>query len=249
MEPLLRVRRLTKSFGGLIAVMDLDFEVPRNSILGLVGPNGSGKTTTFNLISGAIRPDEGEILFRGENISGLKPYQICRKGIARTFQIPQPFKNMTVLESVMMGILYGHGQRLNLKQTKEKALETIQFFGLHGKKGAVCDSLSLVDQRRTEIARAVATSPALLLLDEAIAGLNPTETRELIDMVKQIKSKGLTIIFIEHVMRAVMAVCDKILVLDYGRKIAWDTPPNIATDENVIKAYLGSKARTYAQGG
>jgi branched-chain amino acid transport system ATP-binding protein len=248
MGSLISVKGLTKSFGGLVAVVDLDFEIPKNSILGLVGPNGSGKTTTFNLISGVIRPDAGEILFKGENIAGLKPYQICRKGIARTFQIPQPFKNMTVLESVMLGFLYGHSRKMNIREARFKALETVHMLGLDAKKDFLCDNLTLVDQRRTEIARAMATSPELLLLDEAIAGLNPTETQELIDVVREIKARGLTIIFIEHVMRAVMAVCDKVLVLDYGRKIGWDTPSNIATDENVIKAYLGSRGRKHAQG-
>jgi len=248
MEPLLSVKNLTKSFGGLVAVDNLDFEVPRNSILGLVGPNGSGKTTTFNLIAGVYKADKGEILFKSENIAGAKPHQICKKGIARTFQIPQPFKNMTILESVMLGYLFGHSHAWHLRDARKKALKTIDFLGLNEKRDVLCDTLTLVDQRRTEIARALATSPELLLLDEAIAGLNPTETQEVLDVVKEIKAAGVTIIFIEHVMSAVMAVSDKILVLDYGRQIAWDTPPEVVKDEKVIKAYLGSKGKKYAQG-
>lgn len=247
MEPLLVVRGLTKTFGGLTAVMDMEFDVPLHSILGLVGPNGSGKTTTFNLIAGVLKPDEGEIVFRGENLVGRKPWQVCKRGVGRTFQIPQSFNNLTVLESVMLGNLFGHKHGFDLKEAKNRTLDTIEFLGLSAKKNQFCDSLTLVDQRKTEIARALATSPQLLLLDEAIAGLNPTETKELLGVVKEIRDSGITIIFIEHVISAVSEVSDKILVMDYGRKIAWDTPTEVFSKKEVIEAYLGTKRKKLAQ--
>jgi branched-chain amino acid transport system ATP-binding protein len=247
MEPLLRVQGLTKNFGGLTAVMDLEFDLPQDSILGLVGPNGSGKTTTFNLIAGLLKPDEGEILFKGENIVGLKPWQVCKRGVARTFQIPQSFNNLTVLESVMLGNLFGHKRGFDMKEAKSRALETIDFLGLTSKKNQLCDSLTLVDQRKTEIARALATSPELLLMDESIAGLNPTETQELLGVVQEIKGSGVTIIFIEHVISAVAEVSDKILVMDYGRKIAWDKPAQVFSNKEVIEAYLGTKRKKHAK--
>lgn len=246
MEFLLCVKGLTKSFGGLMAVKDLDFEVPKNSILGLIGPNGSGKTTTFNLIVGVHKPDRGEILYKGESIVGLRPWQICKKGIARTFQIPQPFKNMTVFESLMLGALFGNTNGLPLYEARGKAIKIMDFLGLRTKKDVLCDNLTLVDQRRTEIARALTTSPELLLLDEAIAGLNPTETQEVLRLVKEIRDGGVTIIFIEHVMAAVMAVSDSIIVMDFGEMIAWGKPTEIVADQRVIQAYLGSRRKKFA---
>jgi len=246
MEPLISVKGLTKSFGGLIAVRDLDFNVPKDSILGLVGPNGSGKTTTFNLIAGVYKPDKGEIYFKGKNIVGLRPWQICKKGIGRIFQIPRTFKDMTVLESVMLGLLFGNADGMNLNLARSKALPIIDFLGLGPKKDFLCDKLTLMDQRKTEIARALATSPELLLLDEPIAGLNPAETQDLLRLVKKIKEAGITIILIEHVMAAVMAVSDMILVMDYGERIAWGKPSEIIVDQHVIKAYLGRRSIKYA---
>jgi branched-chain amino acid transport system ATP-binding protein len=246
MEPLISVKGLTKSFGGLIAVKDLNFDVPKNSILGLVGPNGSGKTTTFNLIAGVYKPDKGEIYFKGKNIVGLKPWQICKKGIGRIFQIPRTFKNMTVLESIMLGLLFGKTDGMNLNLARSKALTIMDFLGLGPKKDILSDKLTLMDQRRTEVARALATSPELLLLDEPIAGLNPTETQDLLRLVKKIKEAGITIILIEHVMAAVMAVSDTIMVMDYGESIAWGKPSEIIVDQHVIKAYLGRRGIKYA---
>lgn len=247
MESLLSVKGLTKSFAGLMAVKGLHFEVPKNAILAIVGPNGSGKTTTFNLIAGVYKPDRGEILFEGENMVGLRPWQICKRGISRTFQIVRPFKNMTVLESVMLGALYGNRDGLTLEGAREKAIKTVSFLHLEAKKDLLCDNLTLADLRMVEFARTLATTPQLLLLDETLAGLNPTETQEILRLVRQIRDTGTTIVLIEHVMAAVMAVSDSVLVMDYGERIAWGKPDEVVADPRVIEAYLGRKRSRFAQ--
>jgi len=231
---------LSKKFGGLQAVMDLSFEVQEGEILGLIGPNGAGKTTVFNLLTGVYRPDSGMVKFREENIAGLRPYQICKKGICRTFQIAQPFREMTVRKNVMTGAF---ARTSDVKRAERKAEETLEFVGLGEKKEVLARELTTIDQRRLELARALATEPKLLLLDETMAGLNPKEGDEAVGLIKKIREEGITLIVVEHVMRAIMSLSERIIVLDYGAKIAEGEPEKIRSNEDVIKAYLGEEFR------
>ena len=235
----LEIEKLTKSFGGLRAVSDLDMVVKRGEILGVIGPNGSGKTTLFNLISGLIKPDAGRITLENKNITGASPHLICKSGIARTFQIVKPFKEMTVLKNVMVGRAYGSQPVKNMKQIQSEAEELLRFTGLARKESIVAEKLSLIDRKRLELTRALATKPKLLLLDEVMAGLNPAEIEEAVSLVQQLRDSGITVIIIEHVMRVVLGMSDRVVVLHIGRKIAEGTPKEIANDEHVIKVYLG----------
>ena len=237
---LLGVQNLGKRFGGLQAVNNLNFELKEGEILGLIGPNGAGKTTVFNLITGVYRPDSGEIKFQDEDIAGLKPYTICTKGICRTFQIAQPFREMTSLKNVMIGAF---SRTSYIEEAKSKAEGILNYVGLGEKKEILAKELTTIDQRRLEIARAFATGPKLLLLDETMAGLNPKECDEAVSLIKKIRDGGITIIVVEHVMRAIMSLSERIIVLDYGTKIAEGKPEEIRSNENVIKAYLGEEYR------
>lgn len=240
---LLEIRNLSKRFGGLQAITDLNLNVEEGEILGLIGPNGAGKTTLFNLITGVFPANTGIIKFREEDITNLKPYQICKKGICRTFQIAQPFREMTVLKNIMVGAFLHYRE---VDQAEKKAEEILDFVGLGEKKEILAKELTTIDQRRLELARALATNPKLLLLDETMAGLNPKEGDEAVFLIKKIRAEGVTIIVVEHVMRAIMSLSERIIVLDHGAKIAEGKPEKIQNDEKVIKAYLGEDFRRVA---
>ncbi|NLU47384.1 MAG: ABC transporter ATP-binding protein [Syntrophomonadaceae bacterium] len=235
---ILEVKQLTINFGGLIAVNNLDMQVGYGEAVGLIGPNGAGKTSAFNLISGVYKPTHGQVIFNGEDITGLPPHVINRKGIGRTFQIVKPFGSMTVLENVMVG---GFAHTSNRNKSKAIAMEVIERVGLQRKVNALAKSLTLADRKRLEVAKALATDPKLLLLDEVLAGLNPTEVEEAVDMIKDINKSGISILMIEHVLQATMAICNHIVVLDYGKKIAEGTPQEVTNNPEVIKAYLGDE--------
>jgi branched-chain amino acid transport system ATP-binding protein len=230
---------VTKYFGGLAAVLNVNFHVDQGEIFGLIGPNGAGKTTLFNLVSAALVLKSGVIKFKGEKISGLKPHQICRKGVARTFQSVNIFPNMLVQENVSLGALFGTPASTKAPSAAKEAAELLDFVGLSEMSPIPAGELTLVNQKRLEVATALATKPELLLLDELMAGLTPTETAEAMELVTRIRDRGITIFMIEHVMKAIMGVCDRIMVLHHGEKIAEGTPQEIATSKKVIEVYLG----------
>ena len=240
--PILEGKGLTKYFGGLAAVSNVDFHVSQGEALGLIGPNGAGKTTLFNLISAALVPKSGTIRFKGKNITGLKPYKICRMGVARTFQTVKVFADMPVLNNVILGSCFGMSPGMSSKDAAREATALLEFVGLSAVKGIPAKDLTLANQKRLEVARALATKPELLLLDEMMAGLNPVELAQAMELVTRIRDKGITVMMIEHVMKAVMKVCERIMVLHHGKKIAEGTPQEIATSKTVIKVYLGEKA-------
>jgi branched-chain amino acid transport system ATP-binding protein len=233
---MLEVRKLTKYFGGLGAVSDLSFKVERGQIFGLIGPNGSGKTTVFNLINGFYSPTSGEILFKGEAITGFKPNVICRMGIARTFQVVKPLSRMTVLENVMTSAFC----RVNsLNEAREEAIKGLEFCGLIHRKDSLAKSLTIGDRKRLEIARALATRPEIILLDETAAGLNPTELDQAIALIRKIRDQGVTILIVEHIMKVIMSISDRIHAINYGQTIIEGTPQEVANSKAVIEAYLG----------
>jgi branched-chain amino acid transport system ATP-binding protein len=237
--PILEGEGVTKYFGGLAAVLHMDFHVEPGEVVGLIGPNGAGKTTLFNLVSGALVPKSGTIKFNAENITGLQPHQICRKGVARTFQSVKVFANMPALENVLLGSIFGTSNPASGADATKEASDLLEFVGLSAMSAAPALSLTLANRKRLEVARALATKPELLLLDELMAGLNPTEVGESMELVGRIRDQGITIFMIEHVMKAIMSICDRIMVLHHGEKIAEGTPKEIANSKTVIEAYLG----------
>jgi branched-chain amino acid transport system ATP-binding protein len=237
---LLEVEGVTKSFRGLRAVSRASFAVERHTISALIGPNGAGKTTLFNLIAGVHRPDEGEIRFRGRAIGGLPPHAVCASGVARTFQLVKPFGGLSVLDNAVVGAL--HGEK-TLAGARARALAVLQRLDLDAKASTLASHLTLADHRRLEVARAVATRPSLLLLDEMLAGLRPKEIDELVAVLRTVqRDEGITILLTEHVMRAVMALADQIVVLNHGEVIARGDPASIVRDQTVLDCYLGEDA-------
>jgi branched-chain amino acid transport system ATP-binding protein len=235
---LLSISGVAKRFGGLLANDDISFEVGEGEIIGLIGPNGAGKTTLFSCIAGYFPVTSGTIVFDGKRISGLPPEAICRRGVARTFQIVRVFKEMSVLENVMVGAFLSTSSR---REAEEHARAVLGRVGLSGKAESFARSLTVSEQKRVQLARALATRPRLLLLDEVMAGLTPQEISEAVSLVRTFREDGLTMIVVEHVMEAVMPISDRVVVLDYGKKIAEGAPDEIARDERVIEAYLGVK--------
>lgn len=235
---LLEIENVTKKFGGLTAVDQVSLSIMEGDILGLIGPNGAGKTTLFNCIVGFYRFNEGSIKFRGQNISRFSSDAICKLGIARTFQIVKSFKGMTVLENTIVASLL---RASSVKEARREALETLNLVGLHEKKDIDASNLTIEAKKRLKIARALATKPALLVLDEVMAGLSPIETREAVELVRKIHQLGITVFLVEHVMEVVMPLSHRIVVLDSGRKITEGIPTEIANDPNVIRVYLGEK--------
>ena len=245
MADALVISGLSKRFGGLRAVQDVGFTVKENETVALIGPNGAGKTTSFHLITGFHRPDQGSVMAFGREIVGLKPHDICAHGLARTFQVAKPFGAMTVLNNVMTGAFL---RDKNTAVARRKAREAIDFVGLSAKEQTAAKDLTTIDQRRLEMARALATEPRILLLDEVMAGLNPAEIDQAVALVGKLSQRGLTIVIVEHVMRAIMAVARHIVVLDHGQKIAEGSPKEIVENPEVIRAYLGSYVHPPAAG-
>jgi branched-chain amino acid transport system ATP-binding protein len=238
-DVLLGVQGLHKAFGGLVAVRDLSFDIGAGAITGLIGPNGSGKTTVLNLITGELRPDDGSILFEGEDISGWPPFRICRARIARTFQLVRFLPYMTAQENVMLGRMFG-AEPTDPADAAVEALGLLERVGLGGRETVPAVQLTYIDQKRLELARALASRPRLLLLDEWLAGLNPTELRTGIDLIRLIRRDGITIVMIEHVMEAIRALCDRVVVMNAGERIAEGTPDAVLSDAGVMRAYLGA---------
>lgn len=235
---ILQVEGISKRFGGLKALSEITFDLPEGQIMGLIGPNGAGKTTLFNIINGVYNPNEGRVLFMGQDITGKKSYHIARAGLARTHQIVRPLNDLTVRENVIAGACFGR-EGLGLREADDVADEVLDFVGLGERVDQLAGSLNVAQKKRLELARALAARPHLLLLDEVLAGLNPSEIAQMVETVRHIRDRGITIIMIEHVMHAVMNVSERIIVLDYGKQISEGTPDEVANDPNVIEAYLG----------
>ena len=239
---MLKCTEVSKRFGGLQALKNVDFTVNENEIAGLVGPNGSGKSTLLNLISGVYKPDSGKILFLGEEISKLPPYAICSRGITKTSQTVQSFPDMTATENVLAGLLFANKKNTSKTEATPRAKELLEFVGLSQEKFDLpAKNLNVVELRRIQLAKALATSPKLLLLDEMLTGLTPRECDEAIKLIRLIRKQGVTVLIVEHVMKVIMGLCDRVTVLHHGEKIFEGTPKEVVTDEHVVKVYLGKR--------
>ncbi|AZU62550.1 ABC transporter ATP-binding protein [Neobacillus mesonae] len=237
-ESVLQVNTVSKRFGGLQALKDVKFDLAPNEILGLIGPNGAGKTTLFNVIAGVFKPDSGSILYQNKDVTKFRPDKRCKIGIARTFQITKPFNNMNLVDNVSVGAYFGK-QHTSISSARKRAEEILDFVGMGDLLDVEAKNLSIGNRKKLELARALATEPEVLLLDEVIGGLTPTEGNEVVEIIKKIKQSGVSIIMIEHVMKAVMGVSDRMIVLNYGQILAEGTPKEIAENPQVIEAYLG----------
>jgi len=235
---ILELQRIHKRFGGLVAVDDFDMAAEDGEIVGLIGPNGAGKTTVFNTVAGFYQPDSGRVLFQGRDLTGLKPYQICALGIARTFQVTRPFADITVFENVMVG---AYGRASSTREARRKTLEVLQSVDFGDRQDVLAHELTTADHKRLELARALATEPKLLLLDEPMAGLNPTEKNHLLELLRNIRDRGVTLFVVEHDMKAVMSLCERITVMDRGKKLLEGSPEVVAHDPKAISAYLGEE--------
>jgi branched-chain amino acid transport system ATP-binding protein len=240
---ILQVQDLTKRFGGLQALSDITFDLAEGQILGLIGPNGAGKTTLFNVINGVYAPERGRVTFRGEDITGQPSYEVAQRGLARTHQVVRPLNDLSVRENVMVGACYGR-EKHSLKEARRVADEALTQVGLVNRADQPAGSLNVAQKKRLEMARALAAEPYLILLDEVLAGLNPSEIAAMMETVRAIRDQGITILMIEHVMQAIMAISDRILVLDYGLLIAAGAPEEVANNPQVIEAYLGDPKMT-----
>ena len=235
----LQAQKLTKSFGGLMALCEVNFEIHQGEIFGVIGPNGSGKTTLFNVITGFLKANSGEVTFMGKDITGLPPHQICRQGIARIFQLVKPFLQLTTLQNVMVGRAYGKDPATHIRKAKEEVVEILNFVGLGNKIEVLASQLTMAERKKLELARALAAHPQLLLLDELMAGLNLAETETAMNLVNKIRDSGITVIMVEHIMKAVLGISDRIIVLNAGEKIAEGAPKEVVKNQLVIEAYLG----------
>ncbi len=240
-NPIIEVKNITKNFKGLKAVSDVSFQIEEGKITGMIGPNGAGKSTTFNMICGYYPASEGHIFYKGQEITHKKAYDYTNMGIARTFQIMKPLGNLPVVDNVVPSAFFGRYGAKSLKEAREIALEVLEFTGLYAKRNVLAKDMGTPDQKRLEMARALATKPEMLFLDENMAGLNPAETEEAIALIRRINDSGVTIFLIEHIMKAVVSLCERVIVLHHGEKIAEGTPEEVMNDPYVMEVYLGTK--------
>ncbi|HMK77034.1 MAG TPA: ABC transporter ATP-binding protein [Thermodesulfobacteriota bacterium] len=236
---ILQVEKIVKSFGGLMALCEVNFEVHPGEIFCVIGPNGSGKSTLFNVVTGFLKATSGKVTFMGKDITGLVPHQICRKGIARIFQLVKPFYQLTTFQNVMVGRAYGKEPANNMRSAKDEVVELLNFVGLGNKIEVIASQLTMAERKKLELARALAAHPQLLLLDELMAGLNSAETETAMDLVNKIRDSGVTVMMVEHIMKAVLGISDRIIVLNAGEKIAEGFPKEVVKNQLVIEAYLG----------